>query len=81
MAELLQAGDPYLCRYNSGLPRHTPVDGSARASPRGPDTFVPIAKWELSASRVVEVTFLNSVELPKSTRWGDGPSGPWHFLC
>ena len=80
MADLLNAGEPYLCRYNSGSPRHTPVKGVGRPSPRGRDTFVPITKWSLPVRRVVEITFVNSLDLPRSTQWGDSLAGPWQLL-
>jgi hypothetical protein len=80
MADLLREGDPELCRYNSGSPRHTLVRGVARPSPRGSGTFVPLAEWQERPSKVIEVTFLNSVALPGSTEWADRPTGAWHPL-
>ena len=60
-------------KYNSGAPR--PYFG--RPSPRGPDTFLPADRCDFSPSRVVEVTFVESVILPDDTALSDHPSGPW----
>lgn len=76
MADLLKAGQPELCRYNSGSPRHR----SGKPSRRGSDTFVGLADWTAPASRVVEVTFVGGVALPPSTEWGASPLGSWHHL-
>ena len=73
MADLLAEGGAELCRYNSGSPRHSPMNGKGRPSPRGADTFVSIAEWRHRPSAVVEVTFVGGVRLPHSTEWGRWP--------
>lgn len=65
---------PYLCKFNSGSPRY--VNG--RASPRGPDTFMPPNEFSHRPSEVVEITFLDSVKLPKSTECSGHFEGPWN---
>jgi hypothetical protein len=65
-AALLRANPdrpPLFCPYNSGSPRFS----SGRASPRGPDTFLPADRFPGPAGRVVEVTFLDQVDLPDDT--------------
>jgi hypothetical protein len=64
---------PHFCKYNSGSPRSNPTSGKP---PRGPDTFIPAAHFNLPPSRVIEVVFpqsvrlpLESVEVSPATRW------------
>lgn len=52
---------PEFCKYNSGSPRFS----GGRGSPRGPDTFQVHHKFEWSRSEVVEVTFVDQVDLPE----------------
>ncbi len=49
-----------LCRFNSGSPRWS----RGVASPRGPSTFLPAARYPGMPSSVVEVTFRGEVRLP-----------------
>jgi hypothetical protein len=67
---------PEFCRFNSGSPRCTKGLGS----PRGPSTFIQGTTADFSPGNVVEVTFLESVLLPHSTKVGDSPDGPWREL-
>ena len=54
---------PLFCQYN--LAQH---DGPReKASPRGPDTFLPANCFEGTVSEVIEVVFPNCVNLPGST--------------
>jgi hypothetical protein len=64
---------PLFCKYNSGSPRTT----QGRGSPRGEHTFVECHRAAYTASNVVEVTFLHSVNLPQAIESSDTPSGPW----
>jgi hypothetical protein len=64
---------PLFCKYNSGSPRTTQGTGS----PRGENTFVECHRTPYTVSNVVEVTFLNSVQLPKTIESSNRPSGPW----
>jgi hypothetical protein len=65
--------EPLFCPYNSGAPRV--VNG--RKSPRGPGTFLKACDFPRPASRVVEVTFIGKVVLPRDAELGRGPLGPW----
>lgn len=64
---------PLFCKYNSGSPRTTQGLGS----PRGPDTFIECHRASYTASGVVEVTYLKSVQLPRKIESGVSPWGPW----
>lgn len=64
---------PDVCRYNSGSPRFS----NGRPSPRGPDTFQPLALSDLTPSQVVEVTFRRTITLPPSVEVAAHPEGPW----
>jgi hypothetical protein len=77
--DLLEANrrvTPLLCRFNSGSPRCS----SGKKSPRGPDTFVEPDRFAYPPSRVIEVTFEASVNLPSSTEISGSPQGPWRKL-
>ena len=65
---------PYFSRFNSGAPRT--VNG--RKSPRGPETFLAADRWLGSPSTVVEVTFVGTVSLPKTTEFLD--RGEWRKI-
>ncbi len=67
------AATPYFSRYNSGSPRY--VNG--RASPRGPDTFLPADRCPYPPGKVVEVTFLDELLLPEDTELSEHIEGPW----
>jgi hypothetical protein len=71
-----QSGQPLFCRYNSGSPRYS----GGRASPRGPETFVPPNAFLGSPARVVELAFTERAKLPPSTEYGFAPAGPWQVL-
>lgn len=64
---------PMFCRYNSGSPRCSKGRGSAR----GASTFVPCHEAGFTPSATVEVTFVESVRLPKGVEVGPSVSGPW----
>lgn len=68
--------DPWFCRYNSGRPRCT----LGRASRRGPHTFRRAHDWHARPSDVVEVTFLDCVELRGSVEVAWLPGGTWEPL-
>lgn len=68
--------EPTFCRYNSGSPRCSQGVGS----PRGPRTFLSCASADFTAGKVVEVTFVQNVELPRSTELSDSAFGPWRPL-
>jgi hypothetical protein len=76
LGDLLEANpdtSPYFCRFNSGAPRT--VNG--RKSPRGPDTFLAGGAWPHSPSEVVEISFVCSVSLPRTTEvWNGARWGP-----
>jgi hypothetical protein len=46
------AAEPSYCAYNSGSPRCS----NGRKSPRGPDTFLPAAKFAKAPTQVVEAS-------------------------
>ncbi|MEX2389758.1 MAG: hypothetical protein WD534_17910, partial [Phycisphaeraceae bacterium] len=54
---------PQVCRFNSGSPRCS----QGRPSPRGPETFQPLASADFTAGRVVEVVFQEAFNLPSTT--------------
>lgn len=62
-----------VCRYNSGSPRWS----RGVASPRGPQTFVRIAKASFAASQIVEITARGTIQIPSVVEVGLAPSGPW----
>jgi hypothetical protein len=68
--------DPLYCKYNSGSPRCS----GGNKSPRGPDTFLPAARFNGTPSQVVEVTFDIPIALPADVRVGNRPAGPWRLL-
>jgi hypothetical protein len=68
--------DPLYCKYNSGSPRCS----GGNKSPRGPDTFLPAARFNGAPSKVVEVTFGVPIVLPADARVGNRPAGPWRLL-
>jgi len=62
-----------LCKDNSGSPRYS----FGEASPRGPDTFVPLNRFDGTPSNVVEVVFRGAVRLPTTFEYGLDANGPW----
>lgn len=70
------AHEVLVCPYNSGSPRCS----HGRKSPRGPQTFRPIADFPGAPSKVVEIAFSETARLPASTEMGDKPAGPWVSL-
>jgi hypothetical protein len=68
--------EPKFCRYNSGSPRCS----SGQKSPRGPDTFISASKFIGIPSSVVEVTFENSLIIPRDIMVAEHPEGPWQPL-
>jgi hypothetical protein len=64
---------PLFTKYNTGSPRYS----GGRPSPRGPDTFLPAEQCAFPPSKVVEVTFVESVILPDDAELSNHPSGPW----
>ncbi len=70
------AHEALVCPYNSGSPRCS----YGRKSPRGPQTFRPIANFAGTPSKVVEIAFSETARLPSSTEMGDEPVGPWGSL-
>ena len=73
--DLAQQG-PYFSRVNSGATRKQ----GGEAVPRGPDTFVRAEQSSFRPSAVVEVAFLDSVRMPKSTEVARSFKGPWERL-
>lgn len=67
---------PMFCSYNSGSPRCS----NGKKSPRGPDTFVPSAKFGGTPSLVVEVTFETLLIIPPDATIGEAPNGPFDRL-
>jgi hypothetical protein len=68
--------EAHYCRYNSGSPRCS----YGRKSPRGPNTFQPVDKFEGRPAEVVEVTFNQPLTLPANTNISAHPTGPWKQL-
>lgn len=67
---------PLLCRFNSGSPRYS----KGQASPRGPNTFVPIEEFEGTSSDVAELTFPGRVVLPNDTEVRVTANGNWELF-
>ena len=67
---------PLFTKYNSGSPRYS----QGRPSPRGPDTFQFASQCIYPPSKVVEVTFPESVLLPDDTGLANHIAGPWTSL-
>ncbi len=67
---------PYFSRHNSGSPRYS----KGKASPRGPDTFLPAERCAYPPGRVVEVTFLDELLLPEDAELSEHIGGPWSRL-
>jgi len=67
---------PRFSAYNSGSPRCA----NGVRSPRGPATFQPGEEFRGGPSRVVEVSFDDSITIPTDTQIGTHPSGPWTLL-
>jgi Family of unknown function (DUF7002) len=67
---------PLFCKYNSGSPRCSGGRGSAR----GPSTFATASDAAFTPSKVIEVTFLDSITLPTKVEVGKSPVGPWRRL-
>jgi hypothetical protein len=64
---------PLFCRFNSGSPRFV----GGRPSPRGLNTFLSANHFSGVPSDVVEVTFIDRVQLPTGAEWSSNPAGPW----
>lgn len=67
---------PLFTKYNTGSPRYS----QGRPSPRGPETFLPAKECAFPPSKVVEVTFLESVMLPEDSELSNHIRGPWTLL-
>lgn len=67
---------PQFCQYNSGSPRSY----FGRKSPRGPETFLPAEECGFRPSQVVEVTFSDSLRLPRSAERSDEATSEWQPL-
>lgn len=67
---------PLFCRFNSGSPRCSKGVGS----PRGPNTFLPCYQADFTPSKVVEVTFVEKVNLPERIEIAHSVTGPWQRL-
>ena len=65
-----------VCRYNSGSPRCS----GGLPSPRGPDTFVPLASSALRPAAVVELVFFGEAALPPTTQWSESLRGVYSLL-
>jgi hypothetical protein len=76
LVELNEPRRPEFCAFTSGAPRMN----AGRGSPRGPKTFAPSLNFERKSSDIVEVVYVNSVQLPASTVWADSYRGPWRPL-
>lgn len=69
--------EPHYCAYNSGSPRCS----YGSRSPRGANTFLPADQFGGTPSKVVEVTFNDTVILPADAQVAEHPSGPWRSLA
>src|SRR5260370_5046139 len=67
---------PHYCRFNSGSPRCS----NGIPSPRGPNTFIGSAEANYAPSKVIEVTYLTTVNLPSLVEVADSIFGPWRKL-
>lgn len=67
---------PYFSRCNSGATRMQ----HGKPVPRGPGTFRQAIQCNFPPSKVVEVTFIDSVPLPKTAEVARGLAGPWEAL-
>jgi hypothetical protein len=70
------AAEVRVCRFNSGSPRCS--NGSK--SPRGAETFTSPEDASFRASRVVELTVIGNVVLPRDAEVSAQPQGPWSPL-
>jgi hypothetical protein len=64
---------PLFCKYNSGSPRCY----QGRRSPRGPQTFLPAPAYPYNPGSVVEVAFLERVNLPSDTEVSSQFNSGW----
>ena len=64
------------CHYNSGSPRYA----HGKASPRGPNMFLPVKDFCGTLSDVVEVSVKDRVSLPASTESSESLDGTWRKL-
>ena len=71
--EEVQRCRPQFSRFNSGSPRCS----RGRRSPRGPRTFLTATECDFTPGRVVEVVFMNELELPGSLEWRPGLEAAW----
>lgn len=74
--EIAEANTPYFSRCNSGATRMQ----QGKAVPRGPSTFLEAIQCDFPPSKVVEVTFINSVTLPQTAEVARSLTGPWETL-
>lgn len=66
----------FVAKCNSGAARH---HGSQPAR-RGPKTFVTLDEALFPPSLVVELSFLDRVELPRESQFSNSLQGPWQPL-
>ena len=71
-----RSASPRFCAYNSGAPRCA----KGRRSPRGPSTFSYGERYDRTPSKVVEVVYKTSAQLPATARLSCSPQGPWRPL-
>ncbi len=64
---------PFFCKYNSGSPRCTQGHGS----PRGSQTFLNCGEANYTSCNVVEVTYIEQVQLPAKIEVADSFTGSW----
>ena len=69
-----RSASPRFCSYNSGAPRCT---NDGERSPRGPCTFSYGERYDRPPSKVVEVVYKTSAQLPATAQLSCSPQGPW----
>jgi hypothetical protein len=74
--DLAEANTPYFSRCNSGATRMQ----HGKPVPRGPGTFLQAIQCNFPPSKVVEVTFIHSVMLPRTAEVTRNLAGPWETL-
>lgn len=66
----------FVTRCNSGSPRFN----QGRPAPRGRDTFQTLPAAEFTSGKVIELSYVESADLPIGTEWATSLEGTWKLL-